>query len=99
VAYADKILLQKIKYQDEAFNFAKLPSIILTGDIRFETSQKITNEEIIEHEGQNHKIEFGVKDGPKERFTMAELKAVAKSKGITYFNGITFDELYSKLFS
>lgn len=99
VAYSEKILLKKIKYQEEDFNFAKLPSIILDGETRREEGEKITNEEIIAKEQEATTTSYGERDNPKDRFTIEELKSLADDKNITYPDGVEFDELYSFLFS
>ncbi len=99
VAYAEKVLLKKIKYQEDGFNFSKLPSIILDAKFRKEISQKLSNEEILEREQAPTKTALGGKDDPKARFTMDELRQVAEQKNIEVLDGTTFDELYSQLFS
>lgn len=93
VAYADKVLNKTIKYQEAGFNYAKLPAIVLDGELRQETSEKITNDEVIEREQKDTST-----DDPKRRFTMEELKEVAQSKNVTYPRDITYEDLYTKLF-
>ena len=101
VAYAEKVLKKKIKFQDEDFNFAKLPAIFLDASLRRETSLKLTNEEIIEQEqkGSGKAVNYGEKDDPKNRFTLEELKTLADTKNIEYPEDIEFDDLYSQLFT
>lgn len=99
VGYSDKILKKKVKWQEEGFNFAKLPAIILEGSGRFETHQKITNEEMIEQEQSAPSTELGKSDNPKNRFTIEELKMLADGKGIEYPDDVEFNDLYSHLFS
>lgn len=98
VAYSEKVLLKKIKYQEESFNFAKLPSIILDGQLRQEKSEKITNEEIIAREQEPTRSVLGGRDDPKARFSMAELLQVAEQKKIAVLEGTTHEELYAQLF-
>lgn len=98
VAYSEKVLEKKVKYQEEGFNFAKLPDIVLDGKLRREESQKITNEEIIAREQAPTKTALGEKDDPKARFSMEELRLIADQKKITVTEGSTFEELYAKLF-
>lgn len=93
-AYSDKVLKQEVKWQDEKFNFAKLPSVILDSEVREEKGQKITNEEIISGEQKSTST-----DDPRNRFSLAELKALADQKGVEYHKTIGFDALYVKLFS
>lgn len=100
VAYADKVLRKKVKWQDADFVFAKLPPIILNATPRKEVSKKITNEEIIEREQNAKMTKYGEKDDPKNRFTLAELMILADNKQIEYdAQEVTFDELYAKLFT
>ena len=98
VAYAEKVLMKTIKYQEADFNFAKLPAIILDGGTRIDTSEKITNDEMIEREQKDTST-----DDPKKRFSLAELKQLANSKNIGYDKELDkdmlFEYLYSKLFS
>lgn len=94
VDYSSKVLNKTIKYQDENFNFHKLPPIILTADTRFEESEKITNEEIIAKE----QSVLTTEDDPEKRFTMEELKSIAKSKKIQYPEDAGFLDLYKLLF-
>ncbi len=102
VAYADRVLLKKIKYQEEGFNFAKLPSIILDGKSRKETSKKLTNEEVIAREQQPTLTGLGEKDDPRKRFSLDELKEIAGQKGLVYDTDkegeALFDDLYKELF-
>jgi hypothetical protein len=104
VAYSEKVLRKTIKWQAEDFNFAKLPALILDGNLRCEEGLKISNEEIIEREANNSKpTEYGQKDNPADRFTLAELKSIADEKNIEYDQSLSDDDLfralYSKLFS
>ena len=99
VAYADKVLEKTIKWQEENFNFAKLPSIILDATSRSEESGKITNEEMIDMERNSKPTSYGQRDNPEDRFTLEELKTIADSKNIRYANDVEFKDLYSALFS
>ena len=99
VAYSDKILGKKIEYQEEGFNFAKLPSIILDSAGRSETSGKISNEEMIQQEQAAPPTDYGQRDNPKDRFTLDELKSIAATKDIRHGDDVKFDELYNVLFS
>lgn len=102
VAYAEKVLEKKIKYQEEDFNFFKLPSIILDGALRQESSKKMTNEEIIEREQQPTRSGLGEKDDPRSRFSLGELKQIAAQKQHVYDHNkaddALFDELYKEFF-
>lgn len=99
VAYSEKVLLKKIKFQEEEFNFAKLPQIILDSTGRTDKEGKITNEEMIAREQENTTTDLNSKDNPKDRFSLVELKSLADSKNISYPSNIGFDDLYSYLFS
>ncbi len=99
VAYSDKVLEKTIKFQEEEFNYARLPSIILDSASRTEQSGKITNEEIIEREQAAPPIAYGERDKPENRFTLEELRTIADSKNIRYAPDTEFKELYNTLFS
>lgn len=99
VGYSDKILKKKVKWQEEGFSFMNLPSIILDGSGRFETHEKITNEEMIAQEQQAPKTSLGERDDPKSRFTIEELKTLADSKGVEYPSDVEFSDLYKHLFA
>lgn len=98
-AYSDKVLRKPIKWMEEGFNFAKLPSIILNAETRTEESGKITNEEMIDMERNAKATNYGQRDNPESRFTIQELKTIADSKSITYADDVEFMELYTTLFS
>jgi len=92
-AYSEKVLRKKININDEKFNFAKLPSIIISdGSTRHEESQKITNDEMIEMEQENASTD-------KREFTLDELKKLADEKNIQYPDDVEYKDLYSVLFS
>ncbi len=99
VAFADKMFNKEIKWQEEKFNFAKLPDIILDGRVRTEGEGKITNEEMIAQEQNAPTTDYGVRDNPRNRFTIEELKAIADNKNIQYPDDVDFTNLYNKLFS
>lgn len=99
VAYCEIVLRRKIKYQEDGFNFAKLPAIILDGSGRIEVGEKITNEEMITQEQTATTTGYGQKDNPRDRFTIEELKTLADSKSVRYSADVEFKELYSQLFS
>lgn len=101
VGYADKVLKQTIKYQEEDFNFMKLPDIILDSEGRKELSQKMSNDERIDLEANKMKIPvaLGAKDDPKSRFSIEELRQILSGKKVSYDPAATFDELYEKAFS
>jgi len=98
-AYSKKILKKEIKYQEETFNFAKLPPLILTGEGRTETMRTFSNEEILDLEAKQGKpTEYGKRDDPKSRFTIEELKEIADGKNYEYAEDVDFDTLYKALF-
>lgn len=101
VGYADKVLKKTIKYQEEGFNFAKLPDIILDGQGRREISQKLSNDEMIDLEADKMKapVGLGERDNPKARFSIEELRQILDGKKVSYDQDASFDELYSKAFS
>jgi hypothetical protein len=94
VAYNDKVLRGKpIKWGDEDFNFAKLPSITMDYTLRAEGSKKISNEEIIERE-QSSKSTDADNETTME---LEDLLALAKEKGINTA-GKTGKEIYDELY-
>lgn len=99
-AYSEKILRQKVGWQEEDFNFAKLPPIILDGETRHEKSEKFTNEEIIniEADKMKEKVNYGERPDPKKAFTLEELKKLADDKNVQYPVDVTHDDLYEYLF-
>lgn len=99
VAFSAKVFKKDIKWQDEKFNFAKLPEIIVDGRVRSEGEGKITNEEMIEQEQNAPATSYGEKDDPRKRFTLDELKTIANNKHIDYADNIDFTSLYNRLFS
>ena len=94
VDYSDKVLKKFIDHNEEGFNFSKLPPLIIDGDARRETSQKITNEEILD---QEQKV-MDVSSTPKSTLTIDDLKGIAKQKGISHHPNIGFDALYAKIY-
>lgn len=101
VGYAEKVLKKTIKYQEEGFNFAKLPDITLDAQGRKEVSQKLSNDEMIDLEADKMKqpVGLGERDDPKKRFTIEELREILDGKKVSYDQNATFDELYQKAFS
>lgn len=101
VGYAEKVLKKTIKYQEESFNFAKLPDLILDGQGRKEISQKLSNEEMIDLEADKMKapVGLGERDNPKARFSKEELCQILDGKKISYDPSSSFDDLYQKAFS
>lgn len=78
----------------EGYNFAALPDIKLDGERRRDTSQKITNEEMIRAEQKQTKLG----STPKSTLTLDDLKELAKTKKIPFHPNIGFDALYDKLY-
>tara|TARA_R110000851_G_scaffold246062_1_gene398770 strand:- start:11461 stop:12177 length:717 start_codon:yes stop_codon:yes gene_type:complete len=78
------------------FDFAKCPAIIVgDAESRVETSQKITNDDILNAEMKNRDLSD---KSLKTSLSMDEMKAMAKEKGITHHWNIGEDKLYSLLF-
>lgn len=92
-AYSEKILRKTVKWQDENFNFSKLPSVILTDrSTRRDDAKKISNEKMIEMEQENASTE-------KQEYTLDELKRLADENEIQYPDDVEYSDLYSALFS
>lgn len=77
------------------FDFAKLPPLFVeSGEARIDTSSKVTNDEILNLEMKPRDLNSTLKDD----FSLADLKAIAKEKGINYHHKIGFDKLYDMLY-
>lgn len=94
-AYSMRFFKHDIGKDKEGFNFASLPPLVVGGTVSRDTSGKITNEEILEQEQKKADI----KSTLKTTLTMDEMKGIAKMKNITYPENISFDALYSLLYS
>jgi len=92
LAYSKVILRNPINHHLEGYNFAKLPKIIVDGDIREETSGKITNDDII---AQEQKISQGT---TKTALSMDDLKKIAADRGIEVHHRTGFDTLHAQIF-
>lgn len=75
--------------REDGFNAAKNPPIIVGGETRRDTAEKVSNDEMIDHQASG-KISTD--------FSIAELKAIAKAKNIPYSNNISREALYHKLY-
>lgn len=92
--YSEKVKGAPIDYKSNEFNYAKLPSMIVDGDVRVDMSEKISNEEIISSEQKSPST-----DDPRSRFTLDELKQLAQQKGIRGYQNMKFETLYKKLYT
>lgn len=103
IAYSEKVLGKEIdsKTREEITNnFAKQPSIIVDGAGRVETTGKVSNDEMIEDEQRN----TGEGSKPEDRFTLIELKTLARQKQISFDENTKdekklFNYLYGKLYA
>lgn len=92
VDYSEKILKSEpIKYQEPDFNFAKLPSIILDGEVHRDKTVKLTNDEVIDEQVNSALFQ-------KTTLKLEDLKAIAKQKNIPFHPNIGFDTLYGKIY-
>ena len=99
--YSKVVLKRKLKPapHEAGFNFAKLPSIILTAEGRVDTSRKITNEEVITAAMRGSKVNYGERDSkPEERFSLDELQTLAEEAGVEFDEGTTHAQLYKAVF-
>lgn len=90
-AYSEKVLKEEIPYRESGFNFAELPSIILTEDRRKDSEKRITNEDMIG-------LEQKASGDPKSALSRDELFKVAKSMNIVVKQTISTDALYAKIY-
>jgi len=93
VAYSDKILDKIVDENEEGFNFASLPALIVDGDVRMELSGKITNDEVLDQVAKEVDI-----SGKTKSLSLDELKNIADKKGIKYHWNIGHDKLYNMLY-
>lgn len=92
IEYADKVLKQDpINHNEEGFNFAKLPPLVIDGIVRREREMKVTNEDIINAEMRSY-------SEPKSTLSFDDLKAIAKSKNIDIRGNLSYDTLYQRLY-
>jgi len=76
----------------DGFNASKNPPIIIDGQAHVDTTQRMTNEEIIGYEQKSP-------SDPKQTLTLPELKEIAKMKNIPHAPNIGFEALYARIFS
>lgn len=85
--------LMKEKDQ-EGFNYASLPALVVEGASRRDPTVKLTNEEVLAQEEK--KMDIG--STPKSNMTIDELRKIAKSKNIPFTPNTGFDDLYNKIY-
>lgn len=92
VNYVEKVQKGgRLKYQDEGFNFSKLPPIILTADIRREDEGKVTNDDIIDAEMKSTAE-------PKTTLTRKDMESIAEQRKIAFHPNISDAKLYERLY-
>jgi len=99
--YSKLVLGKKIDHRKEGFNVAKLPPIIVGGEIRRDTTKKITNEEYLSRsETKNVDSDDDFEDElvDETALTLADLKEIANRKGIKFHPTIGRDALYDKIY-
>jgi len=95
-AYSDAFLgtnLMKEKDQ-EGFNYATLPALVVEGAARRDPTVKMTNEEVLEQEQKK----MDVASTPKSNMTIDDLRKLAKQKNIPFSANTGFDDLYVKIY-
>jgi len=95
-AYSDAFngtSLMKEKDQ-EGFNYATLPALVIAGEARRDPTVKLTNEEVLELEQKR----MDVSSTPKSNMTIDDLRKVAKQKNIQVSANMGFDDLYTKIY-
>jgi hypothetical protein len=93
IEYSDKILNNFINHNDQDFNFAKLPELIVDANIRQDNSEKITNDEIL-----NQEMNSKTTESVKSNLTLNDLKGIANEKNVRFHPNIGFDALHAKLY-
>lgn len=92
--YTKRILDKSYGDKDKDFNYAKAPAVIVNDMVsRKESSQKITNEEMIAQEQGNASL-----SPTKNTLSLDDLKGIAKQKGVMHPADIGFDALYGLLY-
>lgn len=78
----------------EGYDFAKLPPLVVDGELRIDKTKKITNEEMLELEANTTSLT----SKPGSNLTLDGLRKIAHEKGIKFHPNIGFDALYEKIF-
>lgn len=88
VEYSKRVLGDPIDQKEEGYDFMKLPALICDGKVEApELDKKLSNEEVLTEEE-----EVGTD------FSFAELKKLAKDKGVKFNKQTTKKDLYALLF-
>jgi len=83
IAYLEysKLLGKEINTKAKGYNYVNLPALVIKDDGKIAaTPETKTNEEVLQGEQENTGVATG--SGPDKTFTLAELKQIAKDKGI-----------------
>lgn len=80
------------------FNFAKLPALIVDGDVRINQEEGLTNEEMIAREMQPSTLAEGGGGEDKRVPSLEILKAMAVEKGFVPHHRNTYESLYQKVY-
>jgi len=92
IAYLEysRLIGNKIDPDRKGYNYASLPALIIADDNRVAEPHKTkSNDEVIAEEQENKSV------GEEEKtFTLAELRKIAKAKGIKLGAKITLEEAY-----
>lgn len=94
ICYSEKVLDKIIDQNEEGFNFAKLPELVVDAGARVEASKTVTNDEVIDNEMQHHVNN----KRPEADLSLDELKRIADDKGIRYHWNVGRDKLYAALY-
>lgn len=78
----------------EGFNFATLPALVVEGAQRRDPTIKLTNDEVLQKEQER----MDVASTPKANMTIDELRKLAKQKNIPFSQNTGFDDLYAKVY-
>jgi hypothetical protein len=85
--------LNKDKDQ-EGFNYASLPALVVEGASRRDPTIKLTNEEVLAQEEKK----MDIASTAKSNMTIDELRKTAKAKNIAFTPTMGFDDLYNKIY-
>lgn len=94
IAYSKEVDGKVMSENDEGFNFADLPDIIVDAHVRKDVSKKVTNEEIINNVADTN---MPLTAEQKEE-KVEELRKVLDEKKIKYHWNAGYDKLHSLLY-
>lgn len=93
--YANKIMGQDVDNKKKGYNFMKLPTIVVSGELVANIANTFSNDEIIQREMESN----DARAGAKATTTRSDLEKTAFEKGITYHPNISDEKLYARIYN